>query len=111
LQTIQKILIAVSILNLFKTLQQYRRKSASRYWLGLSTFIWGSLLIVGGLTPEASTTIANWFGVGRGADFALYFSAIMLWFFVLKVIQKQQRTTEELTELVRSIAIKDAHLP
>jgi hypothetical protein len=67
--------------------------------------IWSTILLLGGFIPAASTSLANLFGVGRGVDFAFYLSALAGWSLLLKLVQKQIKTSREITELTRSIAI------
>jgi len=111
MQTFQKIILIIASLNLLRGYFHHQKGHSSRYWFGLSSVIWGTLLIVGGLLPEVSSTVAQWVGVGRGVDLAIYLSVIGLWMLVLKVIQKQSRNAEELTALVRAIAIEGAKKP
>jgi len=109
--TFQKIILVIAALNLLRGYLHHSKGRSSRYWFGMSSLIWGSLLIVGGLLPELSSRAAQWVGVGRGVDLALYLSVIALWMLVLKIIQKQSRNAEELTALVRAIAVEGAKRP
>ena len=111
MQTFQKILLVISAYNLIAGWFSHRSGKSSRYWFLLSSGIWGAILVLGGIAPTASTTIANWVGVGRGVDFAFYLSTIAIWSLLLRLIQKQSTTSRELTLLIREIAIREANTP
>ena len=104
----QKAIIVVCLYNLIRGHYHHSNGKSSSYWFGLNTLVWLILLVIGGFAPNWTNYAAKTFGIGRGVDLALYVSVILLWTFILKVIQKQARTSEELTELVRAVAIKNA---
>ena len=58
--------------------------------------------------PENLTAVANWIGVGRGADLLLYIflSFVLFEFLVIRIREKERM--ELFTRLVRRIAIDDA---
>ena len=61
--------------------------------------------------PNSTTTIANFFGIGRGLDFiiVLFFVAIVNGiFFIVKYLNVQHQS---ITKLTRHIAIRDACTP
>ena len=69
--------------------------------LTLSILLGGIILV---LFPDLSTTIANFFGIGRGADFVFYLFIFltMLWF--ISYSMRARRTDQKLTTIVRIIA-------
>jgi len=58
--------------------------------------------------PDNLTMVANWIGVGRGADLLLYIflTFVMFEFLVIRIREKER--LELFTQLVRRIAIDDA---
>lgn len=58
--------------------------------------------------PEALNLIGKIFGLQRGADVLVYASIIFLFYFVLLLLRKVETTREEVTKLVREIAIQSA---
>lgn len=54
--------------------------------------------------PGFLTKIANILNIGRGADFALYISIILLFYLVYKVNLKIGKLTRDLTKIVRKIS-------
>jgi len=58
--------------------------------------------------PWALTTLWNIFGLQRGADLLVYVSIIFLIYFVLLLLRKLEDNKEDITKLVREIAIQNA---
>jgi small membrane protein len=65
-------------------------------------------MVVFSLQPELSTRIANWFGIGRGADFLFYISHLLLFFIAFMYYLRFRELEARLTNLVRHIAIVEA---
>jgi hypothetical protein len=60
------------------------------------------------LFPAVLNKIGLLFGLQRGADLLVYSSIIFLFYFVLLLLRKIEDTREEVTSLVREIAIQNA---
>jgi hypothetical protein len=60
------------------------------------------------LFPAVLNRIGLLFGLQRGADLLVYSSIIFLFYFVLLLLRKIEDTREEVTSLVREIAIQNA---
>jgi len=72
------------------------------------------LIIVGILLimfPEKSTLIANFLGVGRGADLVNYFGLIFLFFLYLTLLSEIRELKSSFTSLVRELALRNIHYP
>lgn len=67
-----------------------------------------AVLLLFALNPELSTTIANFFGVGRGADFLFYISHLLLFFIVFKFYLANRSLNARLTRLVQQLALLEA---
>lgn len=71
---------------------------------------WSLLWIAAGVvivSPQISTRVANFFGVGRGSDFVIYGSVILLFILVFKIFVALESLERKLTGLVRREALKD----
>lgn len=68
----------------------------------------GGWLLVFTLFPAVLNKIGLLFGLQRGADLLVYSSIIFLFYFVLLLLRKIEDTREEVTSLVREIAIQNA---
>lgn len=58
--------------------------------------------------PWVLTALWNIFGLQRGADLLVYVSIIFLIYFVLLLLRKLEENKEDITKLVREIAIQNA---
>ncbi len=100
----QLFLIVFSVAAIGRSLKQYSRKQISKYWLITWSILW--ITVVGvALMPQAVDRIASFVGVGRGADLLVYLAVTLLLYTVLRIMVRQQHMSEEITELVRKIAI------
>jgi small membrane protein len=77
------------------------------------TFIIGFVAIMVGfvLQPDLSTTIANYFGIARGADFLFYLSHLVLFLIAFIYYLKFKDMEIRFARIVRSLAISNAQDP
>lgn len=72
--------------------------------------MWSAIWIVAAIViwqPGVTTVIANFVGIGRGADLVLYASVIALLILVFQLHVAHDRLERKLTELVRQQALRD----
>lgn len=62
------------------------------------------------LFPSILTKIANFFGIGRGADLLLYVSIIGALLFAVATVRAKARSDARVTQLARSVALMEARL-
>jgi hypothetical protein len=67
-----------------------------------------AILLLFALNPDLSTVIANYFGVGRGADFLFYISHLVLFFIAFRFYLRNRDLETRLNRLVQNLALKDA---
>ena len=67
-----------------------------------------SIMIIFSFLPDLSTDIANFFGIGRGADFLFYISHIVLFFIAFLYYLHSKEMEEKWTKLIRHLAITEA---
>jgi small membrane protein len=67
-----------------------------------------AILLLFALNPDLSTVIANYFGVGRGADFLFYISHLVLFFIAFRFYLRNRNLEARLNRLVQQLALKDA---
>jgi hypothetical protein len=100
-------LVSFAIFALYKTWRQYQARKISKYWLAVVGLFW---FVVAGVAiiPESTNVLASLVGVGRGADLAVYSGLVVLFYLVHRLLLKQQQLSDEITELVRQLAIDKA---
>ncbi len=63
------------------------------------------------LFPDLSTRIANFFGIGRGADFIFYLSHLLVFYVLVRQYLQYLKMNQALTTLTREIALANARKP
>ncbi len=72
---------------------------------------WGLLFgsaIVFVLIPGVTSEIAKQLGIGRGADAVVYTSIVVLFYLVFRLYVYIQDIRQDITDIVKTIALKDA---
>ena len=103
---IQFILSLVLLMALALTWRR-RRQDAIR---PLEAWLWSAVWIGAGIViwrPEATNIVANFVGIGRGADLVLYAAIIVLLLLVFQLHVAHARLERQLTELVRRDALRE----
>jgi hypothetical protein len=57
--------------------------------------------------PQTTDVVAQFFGVGRGADAVIYIALIGLFFLVFRMYVHIEAVEGEITQLVRKLALED----
>lgn len=103
----QILLAGVITIIIYKTLRSYLARKISLlftlFWLGLWTTVLIALFMPGWLD-----LVAKPLGVGRGVDFAVYFSIVVLFYLVYRIYSHLMRIEGKITQIVRKEAIKKA---
>ena len=103
---IQIIIIAVAVFAVSRALWQFRKGALTIAMLGFWVLFWVIAGVVAVL-PQTTDTLAQFVGVGRGADAVIYLSLIILFSLVFRMFVRIEDTEREITRLVRSNALKD----
>lgn len=62
------------------------------------------------LFPGVLTTVAIFFGIGRGTDLLLYLFIVAMLIFAATVVRAKARSDARVTELARSVALMEARM-
>lgn len=100
-------LVSFAVFAMFKTWKQYKQRKVSKYWLLTLGLFWTIVAIVA-ITPQTTDIVARYVGVGRGADLLVYIGVVTLFYLVHRLMLHQQQLSDDMTELVRQIAIERA---
>ncbi len=107
---IQIFIIAIALYSVSRALVQFRRGSLTIAWLIFWILFWIAAGTVAVL-PQTTDVVARFFGVGRGADFIIYLSLIVLFAFSFRMFVKLEHVEREITSLVRKLAIEEVEKP
>jgi len=103
LQVFLLLLITFSFTRVYLRAREGRvEQGAVIFWI----LIWGGAIFIV-LFPNFTTILANKIGVGRGADAVLYFALITLFYMVFRTNVALENLKQDLTELVRQLALQD----
>ena len=99
----------LALIALATAIQLVRRRMAPRIgfawlllWIGAAVSI---------ADPDLLVRAAHFLGIGRGADLVLYLSVIFSFAAFFITYMRFRRVDEQLTKIVRHIAIRDAEVP
>lgn len=82
--------------------QQALRVIEGIFW----TILWGTGIALI-WRPEVTNLLANFFGIGRGADLIIYVSVIVLFFFTFILVVTLDRLERQMTKLVQHQALEE----
>ncbi|MEV8337716.1 DUF2304 domain-containing protein [Leucobacter sp. NPDC077196] len=60
--------------------------------------------------PGMLTTVANFFGIGRGTDLLLYLFIVAMLIFAVAVVRAKARSDARVSELARAVALMEARI-
>ncbi|KKR49087.1 MAG: hypothetical protein UT86_C0001G0059 [Candidatus Magasanikbacteria bacterium GW2011_GWC2_40_17] len=101
---IQIILSLFVIFALIKTTQKFKSKEISLIALFFWVLFWLVVVLVV-WRPGLSTELANFLGVGRGADLLFYFSIALLFYLIFRMTVKMEKMERNITKIVREISL------
>jgi hypothetical protein len=57
--------------------------------------------------PATASYLANFLGIGRGADLIVYLSVVVIFYLLFKIFVRINKIEKEITKVVREDAIKN----
>ena len=103
---IQFLILAFALFIIIRIVLNFRKRKISSRGMLLWVGLWLIIAIVA-LLPKTTVFLANILGVSRGTDVAVYFSILLIFFILFKIITKLERIEQEITKIVRHLALKD----
>lgn len=103
---IQITLIIFFLIAIFKVVHQKRAGQLNFKGAAVWIVFW-LLAIAVTINPDITSRVAILFGVGRGADVAVYAALALLFFVVFRLTVKIEQLNREVTKVVRQDALKD----
>ena len=101
--------IFVGILAIIWTILRFKKGKVSPGMMILWNIIW-IIIIAVSIYPNLTSVQATFTGIGRGLDLALVLGLLLGYYLIFKVYNKLETLEEELTDLVREIAIQNENL-
>jgi hypothetical protein len=106
MHAIQIVLTCFAVFAISRVVLRYRRGGLRVLHLGLWLLFWAGVIVVA-LRPETTNLFANWLGVGRGVDTAMYLALLMIFYLLFRSFGKIEDLDRQLTRVVRANAIRD----
>lgn len=106
LTTAQAFLFTLAVLALMIVIRRYRQKRIGTLSVLLWLPLWLAVAVVI-LFPGISVAVANFLGIGRGADLILYLGLIFVFYFLFRIGVRLERIDREITQIVRNLALRD----
>lgn len=103
---IQGFALVFAFFALSRVILRFKDRSITLRELVFWSVIWIAIIVTA-FIPEVSRSIANLFGIGRGVDFLIYVSIIVLFYLLFRLYVKIDSTDQEITKLVRQVSLKD----
>ena len=102
---IQIILLIIIGTVVAKTAQKYAKRAITvrEFFLWAAFWLFGAVLVV---FPNATQTVANFVGIGRGVDLLIYGALIILFVTVFFALVRVERLERDVTYIVRHLALK-----
>ncbi len=107
MEMIQYLIIIFAIFAYSWSILRFKDKNITRSEFGFWTIIWSSIIIFT-LIPSITTVFSQPLGIGRGIDFIIYFSIIILFYLIFRIYVKIERQRQEITLIVREVAKQEA---
>lgn len=104
---IQTILIVILGFALSRVWVRFRGGQVSLIASGFWTIIF-AVALVGVVSPEYISLVANLVGIGRGVDLVLYLSVVILFYLVFRIYVMLEDLRHEITKLIRKIALENS---
>ncbi|QMU79343.1 DUF2304 domain-containing protein [Streptacidiphilus sp. PB12-B1b] len=82
----------------------------TRAWKRIAFFLFVVANVFAVLRPGDVTWVANRLGVGRGTDLVLYLLVVAVSFFALNTYMRFRSLEKKVTDLARTVALRDAEL-
>lgn len=101
----QIIAIFLGVLAIALSIVRFRDGKMSLGMLVAWFIIW-LFVIFFSIYPNTTNYLASFTGIGRGLDFALILGLLLCFYMIFKMYNKIETVEEELTDLVREIAIQ-----
>jgi small membrane protein len=101
---VQFLLLAFVLVAFISVIRSYTHRGMQRrnflFWI----LVWSGTAAV--ITfPDATSFVAYLLGIGRGADLIIYASLLISFYLILRVHLTLSRLEQEITEIVRAIAL------
>jgi small membrane protein len=105
----QVFLLSLVVFAMGHDILRYRQNRIHTRGFLLWLVLWFGVIAVI-MFPNSTVVVARFFGIGRGTDLVLYTSIILILYFLFRIYVHLEQVDREITQIVRTIALRDEHL-
>lgn len=105
-----QVVLIVAVAGIFLYFVSRRHNVRMQAGKRIAFFLFLALNVYAVLFPEHTTVLAHLLGIGRGADLLLYLLVVAFVFGMLNTYLRFRGTTQQITQLARTLAIREAEL-
>lgn len=105
-----QVLLLIAVLGIFLYFASRRHNVRMQAGKRIAFLLFLALNAYAVLFPQHTTWLAHQLGIGRGADLLLYLLVVAFIFGMLNTYLRFRGITQQLTELARTLAIREAEL-
>ena len=103
---IKYIIIIFSAFAVFRATLRLKNKEVTKGEFLIWTFFW-LIVIIATMIPKDLDKVAQFVGVERGADLAVYLSIVVIFYLIFRILVKLEKTDRDITTIVRKIALNN----
>ncbi|MFH1376848.1 MAG: DUF2304 family protein [Candidatus Woesearchaeota archaeon] len=102
-----QILLSIFILFAIIRLIVKFKKTDGKISESLLWFAFWVITVVAIWVPDFLTQVANFVGIGRGADLVLYVSVVVVFYLIFKIYVRLEKIERNITKVVRKDSLKE----
>lgn len=103
---IQILISLFALFALVRTFRQFRQRRISVVW-ALAWFVFWGVVVLVVFLPQTTQVLADVLGVGRGVDAVIYLGLLALFYLQFKLFVQIESVEQEISQLVRKIALDE----
>ena len=107
---IQILLVVFFLFALVKVAGRFKSGDLSLAAMVGWALFWVAAMVVA-LLPNSTARLAEFVGIGRGADLVVYVALAAIFFILFKLMVKIESLNKEITKLTRKISLQDKDKP
>ena len=106
MEPIQVIIIIFAVFAWSRAILRYKDEKITMKELLVWSLVWAAAIFLV-VWPQTSFVVAKLFGIARGADVIIYLSIPVLFYLIFRLYIKIETLEQEITKVVREIAIEN----
>lgn len=105
IEPIQVIAIIVAVFAVSRAFLRLREHKISINAFIFWAIVWAAVIVVA-FIPNVTFYFSNLLGIGRGIDFVVYISILLLFYLIFRIYVRLEALNSSITKLTRTIAIQ-----